>query len=101
MKKKQFQKRKEDFTCGNCRLSVKGNGYTNHCPRCLWSLHVDVNPGDRSEVCRGMMRPIGVEIEKGGFSGAQKPREYSDGQARIHRGHGRLLLCDIITLQIW
>ncbi len=67
MKKKQFQKRKEDFTCGNCYLSVKGSGYTNHCPRCLWSLHVDVNPGDRSEVCRGMMKPIGIKIEKGVF----------------------------------
>ena len=26
---------------------MKGNGYTNHCPKCLWSKHVDINPGDR------------------------------------------------------
>jgi len=43
---------------------VKGNGYTNHCPKCLWSKHVDVNPGDREEVCAGLMKPITV-LKKG------------------------------------
>jgi hypothetical protein len=40
---------------------VKGDGYTNHCPKCLWSKHVDVNPGDRAAECGGMMKPIVVE----------------------------------------
>lgn len=56
-----FKKQKEDFTCGNCGARVVGNGYTNHCPECLWSKHVDVYPGDRKERCGGMMEPVGVE----------------------------------------
>lgn len=40
-----------------------GDGYTNHCPKCLWSKHVDINPGDRASVCQGMMKPIKVEME--------------------------------------
>ncbi len=44
---------------------MKGNGYTNHCPKCLWSKHVDVDPGDRAELCEGMMKPVGVETKGG------------------------------------
>lgn len=40
---------------------VVGDGYTNHCPQCLWSKHVDNNPGDRASNCGGMMRPVSVE----------------------------------------
>jgi len=60
---KLFQKKVEDFVCGKCHFAVIGNGYTNHCPKCLWSKHVDINPGDRAEKCGGMMEPIGVEIK--------------------------------------
>lgn len=56
-----FKRTIEDFTCGKCGIHVKGNGYTNHCPHCLWSKHVDVHPGDRAEACGGMMRPIAVQ----------------------------------------
>jgi hypothetical protein len=62
---KKFQKRKEDFMCEHCSFEVKGTGYTNHCPQCLWSKHVDVNPGDRAATCGGMMKPVRVETEKG------------------------------------
>jgi hypothetical protein len=65
MDTKKFQRLKEDFTCENCGFEVAGNGYTNHCPVCLWSKHVDVNPGDRQATCRGLMRPIGVENKAG------------------------------------
>ncbi len=58
---KSFTRTIEDFTCGHCGKEVKGDGYTNHCPKCLWSKHVDVNPGDRREVCGGLMNPISVE----------------------------------------
>ncbi len=51
----------EDFTCAHCGAQVKGNGYTNHCPKCLWSTHVDINPGDRAEACGGQMTPIRIE----------------------------------------
>ena len=57
----KFKKTKEDFICGKCRFSVVGDGYTNHCPQCLWSKHVDVFPGDRAGDCGGMMEPVGVE----------------------------------------
>jgi hypothetical protein len=64
---KLFQKKVEDFTCEHCGEAVKGDGYTNHCPKCLWSKHVDINPGDRASTCGGMMRPIKVENEKGEY----------------------------------
>ncbi len=61
MPTKKFQRNEEDFVCEKCGARVKGNGYTNHCPKCLWSKHVDVNPGDRAESCGGMMEPIVLE----------------------------------------
>lgn len=60
----KFQKKIENFTCSHCHFQVKGTGYTNHCPNCLWSKHVDINPGDRENVCNGMMQPVGYEKEK-------------------------------------
>ena len=57
---KGFTKTVEDFNCAHCGAVVRGNGYTNHCPHCLWSRHVDENPGDRAATCGGMMRPISV-----------------------------------------
>lgn len=56
-----FQRRVENFTCEHCSASVKGDGYTNHCPQCLWSKHVDINPGDRREYCGGLMEPLAIE----------------------------------------
>ena len=44
-------------------MSIEGSGYTNHCSACLWSKHVDVNPGDRQAECKGMMEPISVELK--------------------------------------
>ncbi len=57
----QFIRTKENFVCEKCGFVVEGNGYTNHCPECLWSKHVDVFPGDRAETCGGLMEPIAVE----------------------------------------
>lgn len=68
MLEKRFQARKEDFTCEKCGFDVVGNGFTNHCPKCLWSKHVDNNPGDRGAGCGGMMKPIGVEGTQVGYS---------------------------------
>ncbi len=61
----RFTRTREDFACGNCGAAVRGNGYTNHCPRCLWSRHVDVDPGDRAADCGALMRPVGVLFEGG------------------------------------
>jgi len=65
---KKFQRTKENFTCENCEHFVEGTGYTNHCPQCLWSKHVDINPGDRTETCQGLMKPTEIQ---------QKKKEYS------------------------
>lgn len=56
-----FIRNKEDFICDHCNAEVIGSGYTNHCPECLWSRHVDVEPGDRAEKCGGAMQPIRIE----------------------------------------
>lgn len=61
----RFRKKKEAFICAHCEVEVSGSGYTNHCPRCLWSRHVDIFPGDRAEECGGMMEPIGLEERSG------------------------------------
>lgn len=68
MKRRNFIKRKEDFVCENCGFCVKGSGYTNHCPKCLFSKHVDKEvPGDRVSKCLGLMQPVGVEMKKGKY----------------------------------
>jgi hypothetical protein len=64
----KFIKTEEDFTCEHCGAAVAGSGYTNHCPVCLWSKHVDVNPGDRAADCQGLMPPIGYLAEAGGYT---------------------------------
>lgn len=63
MEQKRFSKNDDSFICQNCGLEVKPLGYSsrNHCPRCLCSLHVDINPGDRANPCGGIMRPIKAE----------------------------------------
>jgi len=67
-KRKNFIRVKESFTCEHCGTRVEGNGYTNHCPRCLYSKHVDLEtPGDRLNPCRGLMEPIGIEVKKGEY----------------------------------
>ncbi len=60
LKNRKFQKNIEDFVCERCSFCVKGNGFTNHCPNCLWSKHVDINPGDRACECLGLMEPITI-----------------------------------------
>jgi predicted RNA-binding Zn-ribbon protein involved in translation (DUF1610 family) len=64
---KSFVKRVENFTCTHCGADVLGNGYTNHCPKCLWSRHVDNKPGDRQSNCGGMMKPIAVAPTVDGY----------------------------------
>lgn len=63
---KKFQKRTEDFVCEKCGYSMVGDGYTNHCQKCLWSKHVDNNPGDRAATCLGLMEPVSLELRKRG-----------------------------------
>jgi hypothetical protein len=62
-----FKKTVENFVCEHCGHENVGNGFTDHCEKCLWSKHVDVDPGDRKEECGGMMEPWDAE---------RKGREY-------------------------
>ncbi len=98
---KKFQRTIEDFTCEHCGATVSGNGYTNHCPKCLWSKHVDINPGDRAQNCGGLMKPVGLE-QKGrevmiahvcqdcGFRRRTKTVPEDDSEALIALSSGRL-----------
>ena len=64
MQSSKFTKIDEEFVCENCGRVVPKLGYTcrNHCPYCLYSKHLDINPGDRAETCHGILEPIGLEI---------------------------------------
>lgn len=63
---KRFTKNDSGFVCAHCGRQVEPLGYTsrNHCPYCLWSLHVDILPGDRANTCGGLMEPIRVEPDR-------------------------------------
>ena len=70
MQTKRFTKNDSGFICANCGKEVFPLVYSsrNHCPVCLCSLHLDVNPGDRASQCGGVMRPVSAEPDsKKGF----------------------------------
>jgi uncharacterized Zn finger protein len=59
----------ENFICEHCNKHVLKSSYTarDHCPYCLYSKHVDINPGDRLNNCLGLLKPIGIEKFKNTF----------------------------------
>ena len=61
--KKRFTMIDEEFVCDVCGKTVKPLNYTarNHCPYCLHSKHLDINPGDRTSTCHGILKPIAIE----------------------------------------
>lgn len=74
-KRKQYEKGyykthgcSDSFTCKVCgRLVVPtgaGSDHRNHCPNCLSSLHLDIEPGDREADCGGIMDPVAFGSEK-------------------------------------
>lgn len=84
------------FSCVQCGFSVttsreqSGVNNRNHCPRCLWSKHVDeLKAGDRKAECKSRMQPIGLTLK-------QTPKRYNrEAQGElmlIHRctGCGKL-----------
>ena len=96
--RRRFQRTVEDFTCAHCGATNAGDGFTNHCAVCLYSQHVDVYPGDRADLCGGMMRPVSVhksrgrwklthECERCGFTRANYARpEETDAVIRFMQG---------------
>lgn len=67
--KKRFTMKDESFICKVCGKNVFPLGYTarDHCPFCLCSLHVDINPGDREADCGGILRPVSALAGKKGM----------------------------------
>ena len=76
-KRKQYEKGyykthacNETFVCKVCGRTVvpqgAGSDHRNHCPNCLSSLHVDIEPGDRAADCGGIMDPIAGWARKNG-----------------------------------
>jgi hypothetical protein len=63
-------RRLESFRCSHCRIDVpttaSGTQHRNHCPSCLWSRHLDVEPGDRAAECRAAMEPIAITVRNDG-----------------------------------
>ena len=53
----------EKFICEHCGKEVPKLEYSarDHCPFCLFSKHVDINPGDRANPCKGLLKPIDIE----------------------------------------
>jgi len=66
--RKNMIKGNKGFTCKQCKKKVgkhTGGSCRNHCPFCLYSLHVDLEvPGDRKCECEGLMVPVGLELNK-------------------------------------
>ncbi len=59
---KKFSSNDQEFICENCFKKVDKLLYSSrdHCPFCLYSKHVDINPGDRLNECKGLLKPIGI-----------------------------------------
>lgn len=66
---KKFNMIDESFICENCNKRVEKLNYTarDHCPHCLYSKHLDINPGDRSNECKGLLKPIDIEKFKNSY----------------------------------
>lgn len=62
--------RANHLKCRHCRaefsLVAPGTAHRNHCPWCLWSVHLDQTPGDRAADCGGSMEPIAVAARPDG-----------------------------------
>ena len=64
MEKSRFTHINDSFECAHCGRQVppRARGCRNHCPYCLTSRHVDINPGDRANPCDGLMDAVGYEL---------------------------------------
>jgi len=71
--RKKIQTHKQQsfgFKCAQCKQIIPmattsiGTDHRDHCPFCLYSLHVDKEkPGDRQSSCKSKMKPIGITFK--------------------------------------
>lgn len=61
---KHFIKNNVSFICVRCGYNVHEHPTSSrdHCTECLYGLHVDINPGDRLNQCKGLLKPIGLRL---------------------------------------
>jgi len=90
----------ESFECENCGKLVSKSKYTarDHCPFCLFSKHVDINPGDRSNNCLGLLKPIGIEKFKDTYKIIYKCQKCNELHKNIMENEDNMDL--IISLSI-
>lgn len=75
-----------EFICSHCGKDIPvdfgiGTKNRNHCPKCLYSLHVDDKvSGDRNANCSGEMAPIGISFKK---EGADKYGKEKQGEIML------------------
>ena len=92
-----YKKKITRFKCAHCKkwIPLKGIGthYRNHCPFCLFSIHVDdKKSGDRHSSCHGLMEPMGLTFKK---EGTDKYGKIRQGELMlIHRCRG----CDDFSI---
>jgi len=60
---KTFEKNDNSFICRVCGKNVPALKYSSrdHCSKCLCSIHIDINPGDRLNTCLGTLIPEDIE----------------------------------------
>lgn len=60
---RKFSKNDDNFIRIKCGSKVDKLNYTSrdHCNKCLCSLHLDINPVDRKNECKGIMKPVDIE----------------------------------------
>ena len=84
---------KDTFTCKVCgRLCTPqnaGSDHRNHCPNCLSSLHVDIEPGDRAVRLRRHHGAGGCLGAQGRRMGYHPPLQALRGAQLQPRGGGR------------
>ncbi|MFA5052866.1 MAG: RNHCP domain-containing protein [Parcubacteria group bacterium] len=73
--------KEEGFICVNCGKQIPfsgsiGTAHRNHCPYCLFSLHLDEEfSGDRASNCKGQMEPIGLTFKHEGSDKYKRERK--------------------------
>ena len=60
-----FRVNNQSFTCQNCGAEnpPHPSSSRDHCRECLYGLHVDIDPGDRANLCKGILKPVGLKVK--------------------------------------